>query len=418
MLNDAQKRSKFKIESTEAYNRLLNLALRQIPKSFKYLLSDASTVRIRSRSSHLGVSPEVSLKEYSRSRKLVENKAINKNVVLSLIHMVMASKNNHSKKVTISSLNGVIPFLYSSDKLAGKVLRCLVNTWVSANDENVQLMSFLRIRQICLLFDSPFTEIVMKRMYLGYIRSSKFVNEAIKPRISMMQNCVVELYRLDLKSAYQCAFAYIRSLAVHLRNAVKERSSASINRICNFQFLNSLRIWTDVLVMHSEPHALRPLFFPLVQLIIGAIRLVSGYNFCPFRIHCLQLLVKLEESTRGSLYVPLSDFVVRDIQSVVLIKGKGVLGMKIPHFSTMLRSKSSISESTTYVDLILSRIIKITESHFKVHNSSSYYDDLVGGVTDALRAVAKKTKNCRWRQVLSSLITRLSAPRTNSPVEV
>ena len=135
-------------------------------------------------------------------------------------------------------------------------------------------------------------------------------------------------------------------------------------------------------MMHAEPHALRPLFFPLVQLIIGAIRLVSGYNFCP-RIHCLQLLVKLEEATCGSLYVPLNDFVVRDIQSVVSIKGKGVLGVKIPHFSTMLRSKSSMSESTTYVDLILSRITKITESHFKIHSSSPYYDDLVGGVTDA-----------------------------------
>ena len=97
---------------------------------------------------------------------------------------------------------------------------------------------------------------------------------------------------------------------------------------------------------------------------------------------------------------------------MVLINGKGVLGAKIPHFSTILRSKSNMSESTTYVDVVLSRITKITESHFTIHKSSPSYHDLVGGVTGALKVIVKKTKNSRWRQILTSLIVRLSIPRT------
>jgi hypothetical protein len=40
------------------------------------------------------------------------------------------------------------------------------------------------------------------------------------PVVSLMWNCVAELYGLDLKLSYQHAFVYIRQLAIHLRTAI------------------------------------------------------------------------------------------------------------------------------------------------------------------------------------------------------
>ena len=55
----------------------------------------------------------------------------------------------------------------------------------------------------------------MKNLYLSYVRNSKLSGSGDVRKISIMRRCVIELYKLDLKSAYQCAFVYITGAVVY-----------------------------------------------------------------------------------------------------------------------------------------------------------------------------------------------------------
>lgn len=118
---------------------------------------------------------------------------------------------------------------------------------------------------------------------MTYVRNSKFVSLTSLQVINFMANCVVELYGLEFSWSYQHAFVYIRQLAIHLRNALHLKTKVflfffisihiqeSNQNIYNWQFINSLKVWTLVLTTHINEE-LKPLIYPLVQIICGVIR--------------------------------------------------------------------------------------------------------------------------------------------------
>ncbi|KAI7827843.1 Noc2p family-domain-containing protein [Kickxella alabastrina] len=102
---------------------------------------------------------------------------------------------------------------------------------------------------------SDVTDMALKGIYLTYVRHSNVKNVASLTTIQLMRNCGVELYGNDAKASYQHAFVYIRQLAIHLRNSMQLRSKESFRAIYNWQFINSLSFWTEVLATYCGDRA-------------------------------------------------------------------------------------------------------------------------------------------------------------------
>ena len=80
-----------------------------------------------------------------------------------------------------------------------------------------------------------------------------------------MRRSLAELFALDLKSAYNHAFVYVRQLSIALRNAVTLQKKESIQSVYNWQFVHSLHLWVQLLAStHPSPH-LEPLVYPVAQ---------------------------------------------------------------------------------------------------------------------------------------------------------
>lgn len=95
-----------------------------------------------------------------------------------------------------------------------------------------------------------------QKLYLAYLKNIKAVRKTNLPSINFMQQCLVELYSLDLSVAYQHTFVFVRQCAIHLRNAYTAKQEVSFLNYGIFK----LKI-PNFLRMRSSLSILGPFFY-------------------------------------------------------------------------------------------------------------------------------------------------------------
>lgn len=82
------------------------------------------------------------------------------------------------------------------------------------------VVCFLFLRDLCIRIGSDCIDECFKGIYKAYVLNCQFINAAKLQHIQFLRNCVVELLGVDLPSAYQHAFVFIRQLVMILRDAI------------------------------------------------------------------------------------------------------------------------------------------------------------------------------------------------------
>ena len=80
-----------------------------------------------------------------------------------------------------------------------------------------------------------------------------------------------------------------------------------LQAVYNWQFVHCLDLWSHMLG-HVTHESLRPLVYPLVQVMIGAIHLQPSSRHYPLRIHIIGTLLDLSEAT--ATFVPVAPYLL------------------------------------------------------------------------------------------------------------
>ncbi|KAA0188930.1 Nucleolar complex protein 2 [Fasciolopsis buskii] len=135
------------------------------------------------------------------------------------------------------------------------------------------------------------TSLCIKLMFMAYVKNCKFVLGSTLPHINFMRHSLLELLSKTLDETYIHAFAYIRQLAIGLRKAYTSHSKEDKQAVQNWQFVESLRLWAELVAIHAGSHQLlHSLVHPLVQIIVALVKLNPGERWIPLRFHCVEML--------------------------------------------------------------------------------------------------------------------------------
>lgn len=106
-------------------------------------------------------------------------------------------------------------------------------------------------------------------------------------------------------------------------------------KVYQWKYINCLELWTGVVCAYSTEADLRPLAYPLTQIITGVARLVSSACYFPLRLRCVRMLNRISAST-GS-FIPVSLLLLDSLEFKELRKPPtGGMG-KAVDFSSILK---------------------------------------------------------------------------------
>ncbi|XP_058834019.1 nucleolar complex protein 2 homolog [Topomyia yanbarensis] len=362
---------------------------------------------------HLGnaVKQYLNVKSSKEYKNLKKNKNFSK--VQACLRMYLTDLTNLLENVSSSNIMNVLlkhlhqfsSILVCYPSITKPILKRMIIIWSTSEEESIRVLAFLCIIKITCGQMRRFLSDVLKNMYLAYVKNSKFVSPNTLPGINFMRRSLTEMFTLDMVVSYQHVFLYIRQLAIHLRNAVILQKKDSFQYIYNWQYINSLKLWSDVLAATHNKKELEPLIYPFVSIVTGVIKLIPSAQYFPLRFHCCKMLIDLTARTR--IFIPVLPFLVEVLNSSSFNEEHKKLSMKPVNLTCLLRFAPANIQENAYKDAVLDQIYELSLEYLAYESHSICFPDLATPIVTALRKFCKTTKVYKYSRKIKQLSDKI-----------
>ncbi|KAJ8726485.1 hypothetical protein PYW07_001183 [Mythimna separata] len=333
---DGASDGEYKVEGSSVFNAVIQMCVLYLPGAIR---------------KYLGM--EQSGKDPQKCKHFIKIKTHLISYLGDLLKLLGGVTSENILTVLLKHLHQMSIYVACFIRIAKQALKKLLTFW-STGEETVRVLAFLCILRITRNQQPALLDLVLKAMYLTYVKNCKFVSPTTWPGINFMRRSLVEMFSLDLNVSYQHVFLYIRQLAIVLRNAIVVQKIENRQAVYNWQFVNSLHLWADLLGATSNKAQLQPLVYPLVMIITNTIKLVPTHQYYPLRFHCVEILVNL--SKESNTFMPILPFLTEVLTTFDFNKKHKKVSMKPLDFSCILRLAKSQLMENGFKDSVIERL--------------------------------------------------------------
>ncbi|KAJ5426344.1 hypothetical protein N7465_001414 [Penicillium sp. CMV-2018d] len=425
---------KYTISDKNVYHQVLVTALNTIPKVLAHHLpvKESASGKIR-----------VSLD----SKKFKTLTPLIKSHTASVHQLLINLSDASTLKLTLASIEPMLPYLLQFRKVLKTLVKIVVGIWADVSTADAtRITGFLILRRLMVLGDAGIRESVLKATYEGVVKGSRNTTVHTLAGVNLMKNSAAEIWGIDQNVSYTAGFSFIRQLAMHLRKSITNTSKESYKTIYNWQYVHSLDFWSRVLSQHCDglveaqigkQSALRPLIYPVVQITLGAMRLIPTATYFPLRFQLTRSLLRISRAT--GTYIPLSASLLEVLTSAEMRKHPKSSTLKPLDFNTAIRAPKSYLRSRTYQDGIGEQVAELLSEFFVLWSKHIAFPELSVPVIVSLKRWLKQVsarsggnKNAKINQMILLLVQKVEtnarwieerrlnvtyAPRNRSGVE-
>lgn len=385
---DEGKDYKYTISSPEVYHELLVSTLKHVPEVLGHHLpvkeSAAGKVRVS-----------------TDSKKFKTLTPLLKSHTLSVHHLLTTLSDASTLKLTLSSITPLLPYLLSFKKVLKNIVKSVVDIWSDASSsEATRITAFLVVRRLAVIGDAGLREAILKTVYQGLIKGSRTTTIHTIQGINLMKNSAAELWGIDQGVGYSTGFTFIRQLAIHLRTSITNNQKESYKTVYNWQYVHSLDFWSCVLSEHCSPvkeaesgklSQLRDLIYPLVQVTIGAMRLIPTATYFPLRFQMMRSLLRLSRAT--GTYIPLASALLEVLNSAEMKKPPKPSTLKSLDFASNYKAQKSYLRTRVYQDGVGEQVAELLSEFFVLWSTSIAFPELALPVIVMLKRWLKDANN-------------------------
>lgn len=409
--DDNQRKQPYTISSPEVFHDVLVVALKQIPEVLQH---------------HIPVKESAAGKVYipTESKKFKPLSMLLRSFTSSILHMLPTLSDDATLKLTLSALTPLVPYLLTFRKLLKNLVKTVVGFWSqTTSSDTTRITAFLVLRRLVVIGDKGIREAVLKVAYQGLIAGSRVTNVNTVQGINLMKNSAAELWGLDQSIGYTTAYNFIRQLAIHLRNSIVHNQNESYKHVYNWQYIHSLDFWSYVLSEHcnsireaesGKESQLRLLIYPLVQVTLGAMRLIPTATYFPLRFHMIRSLLRISRST--GTYIPLASVLLEVLNSSEMKRSPKQATLKPLDFHVAYKAPKSYLRTRVYQDGVGEQVVDLFAEYFVLWSTNIAFPEFALPVIIMLKRWLKQSrkkdsgnKNGKLRSGLVLLVQKLEA---------
>ncbi|OQN96310.1 hypothetical protein B0A48_17566 [Cryoendolithus antarcticus] len=402
--DDEEKDFKYSISDPNVYHQLLTVALKHVPEVMQHHLPVQE-----SKSGKLHVSTE--------GKKFKTLAPILRSQMASITHLLDNLTDPSTLRLTLTSTLPLLPYLLSFKKIVRDLSRAVTTVWSTpSTPEATRIAAFLIMRRLTVLGDPGIRENVLKATYTALVKSSRATTIHTLAGVNLMKNSGAELWGLDPSVGYTTAFTFIRQLAIHLRTSITHNANEAYKQVYNWQYTHSLDFWSRVLAAHASAadSPLRPLIYPLVQVTLGALRLIPTATYFPLRFALIRALLRISNATQT--YIPLAAALYEVLSSAEMRKAPKTSTLKPLDFTTSIRAPKSYLRTRVYQDGVGEQVAELLGEFFGLWAKSIAFPELALPVIIMLKRwlkdVSHRTsgnKNQKLNTSISLLVQKLES---------
>ncbi|KAJ5994837.1 hypothetical protein N7481_001814 [Penicillium waksmanii] len=412
LVNEAEAEDqKYAIKSPEVYHQVLMTSLNVVPKVLSHHLPVKETA---------GGKIKVSMdsKKFKTLTPLIKS-------YTSSVHQLLLNLSDASTlKMTLSAMEPMLPYLLQFRKVLKTLIKTVVAIWADVTTADAtRITAFILLRRLMVVGDAGIKETVLKATYEGVVKGSRNTTVHTLAGVNLMKNSAAEIWGIDQNVSYTAGFSFIRQLAMHLRSSITNTSKESYKTIYNWQYVHSLDFWSRVLSQHCDglveaqvgkQSALRPLIYPVVQITLGAMRLIPTAQYFPLRFQMTRALLRISRST--GTYIPLGSSLLEVLNSAEMRKSPKSSTLRPLDFNTAIRAPKSYLRSRTYQDGVGEQVAELLSEFFVLWSKHIAFPELSVPVIVSLKRWLKQVsarsggnKNAKINQMTLLLVQKVEA---------
>lgn len=401
--DEDESQQRWTINDPEVFNDILVAALKEIPTVMNH---------------HLPVKESASGKVYvqTETKKFRTLSLLLKTYISSIMHLLSTLSDDKTLKLTLSSITPILPYLLSFKKLIKALAKSVVNFWAQpASTETTRITAFLVLRKLVVIGDKGIRETVLKATYQGLVQGCRITNHNTLQGINLMKNSAAELWGIDPGVGYTTAFTFIRQLAIHLRNSIVNNKNDSFRLVYNWQFTHSLDFWSCVLAHNctsakeaesGKESQLKLLIYPLVQVTLGAMRLIPTSLYFPLRFHLVRSLLRTSRAT--DTFIPLASPLLEVLSSAEMKKAPKATTLKAFDFSVAYKAPKSYLRTRVYQDGVGDQVVELMGEYMFLWAKSIAFPELSLPVIIQLKRWMKQARSRSQGNKNTKLVTQMA----------
>ncbi|KAI9092574.1 hypothetical protein K1719_027702 [Acacia pycnantha] len=387
--------TKLNIISSSVFNKIMLFVLNEMDGILRTLLKLPSS----------GGKKET-IKDLMTTKLWKNHSYLVKSYLGNALHVLNQMTDTEMISFTLRRLKFSSLFLTAFPTLLRKYVKVALHFWGTRGGA-LPIVSFLFLRDLCIRIGSDCIDDCFRGIYKAYVLNCQFVNAAKLRHIHFLRNCVIELLGVDLATAYQHAFVFIRQLAMILRDALNTKTKEAFRKVYEWKFMNCLELWTGAVCAYNSESDLKQLAYPLTQIITGVARLVPTARYFPLRLRCINMLNRIAASTNS--FIPVSMLLLDMLEMKELNRPPtGGVGKAVDLRSILKVSKPSL-KTRAFQESCVASVVEELAEHLAQWSYSVAFMELSFIPLVRLRSFCKSTKVERFRKEMRSLIRQIEA---------